>query len=81
MQQAMLTTIDNPYDPFDEYDQWHAHDMWLGYRTAEFLARVAVTSDELSEPDYWLAIEQAIDNIVRDNITGTYKKVVRQVDD
>lgn len=79
MIEAMLTTIDNPYDPFTQYDEWHAHDMWLGHHTAEFLARRTVTSSELSEADYNLAIEQAIDEIVKNNVTGVFKKVTRQV--
>ena len=80
MRQARLTTIDNPYDPFDEYDQWHAHDMWLGHHTAEFLARLVVTSPELSEADHFLAIEQAIDDIISNNIFEKFRKVTRDVE-
>lgn len=80
MVHTMLTTSDNPYDPFDQFDQWHAYDMSKGHHTAEFLARLTVTSSELSEVDYWLAIEQQIDEIIRNNVTGMFRKVTREIE-
>ena len=77
---AMLTTIDNPHDPFDDYDAWFAFDNRKGHHTPGFLARIVVLSDELSENDQNLAIEDAIDEIVKENINGLYKKVTREVD-
>lgn len=79
MIEYMLTTEDNPFSPFDEYDAWFAFDLRSGYRTPQYLARVVVTSDDLSEADQKLAIDQAIDEIIRENITGNYKKVSREV--
>ena len=43
------TTIDNPYDPFDQFDDWLKYDMERGYGTSEMLARIAVTSDDYTE--------------------------------
>ena len=71
----MLTTIDNPFDPVTQWDEWFAEDMRLGYNTPGLLARMAVTSDELSELDQDLAIEEAIDNILRLNVLGVLTKV------
>ncbi len=78
MKQSMLTTTDNPYDPFDQYDEWYAYDTRVGHHTAGFLARIVVMSDEISELDQSLAIEFAIDEIVSENINGLYKKVTRE---
>ena len=75
MAQCMLTTTDNPYDPFTEFDAWYSWDIASGYRTLEYLGRIVRTSDELSEADQSLAVEQAIDEIVELNILGVYKKV------
>lgn len=80
MIEAMLTTTDNPHDPFTNYDEWFAFDARHGYHTPSYLARIVVASDELSEADYNLAIEQAIDEIVEYNILGIYKKVTREAD-
>lgn len=71
----MLTTVDNPYDPFTEFDAWYAYDVAMGYHTAAYLARVVVTSSELSEADQDLAIELAIDEIVKEDELGIYIKV------
>lgn len=75
---SMLTTTDNPYDPFDDWDNWYAYDYRKGYHTPGLLARICVTSDELSEPDQELAIEQAIDEIIAENVSGVHKKVSRE---
>jgi hypothetical protein len=71
----MLTTIDNPHNPFTHYDEWAQFDQSSGYNTPEFLARLTITSSELSEADQDMAIELAIEEIVRENVNGMYKKV------
>ena len=71
----MLTTIDNPFNPFTEFDEWRQYDERAGYFTSQFLARIVITSSELSEADQSLAIEAAIDEIVKENVLGIYKKV------
>jgi hypothetical protein len=78
MPDSMLTTIDNPYDPFTQYDEWYEFDTEKGYNTCSYLARIAKTSDELSPQDEALAIESAIDEIVKLNVLGIYKKVVNE---
>ena len=72
----MLTTIDNPFDPFTQFDEWRTFDEVKGYNTCSYLARIVKRSDELSEADEALAIEQAIDEILKLNILGIYRKVV-----
>ena len=75
MADVMLTTVDNPYNPFTEWNEWLQFDLAMGYDTSGYLARVTITSDELSESDQDWAIEDAIDEIVRENVLGIYKKV------
>lgn len=70
----MLTTTDNPYDPFTNYAEWLAYDEGRGYYTNNYLARVAFTSNELSEVDQNLAIQDAIDEIIERNLLGLYIK-------
>lgn len=71
----MLTTVDNPWDPWTQWDQWYMWDLNAGYNTPGLLARLSYVSDELSEPDQALAIQQAIDEIVRENVSGVHRKV------
>lgn len=82
MRIAMLTTIDNPYDPFDQWDEWYNFDTNVkGYNSCSYLARIANTSSDQSELDQNLEIEEAIDEIVKLNVLGIYRKVVRDVED
>ena len=71
----MLTTIDNPFDPFTQYDEWYQMDERLGHHTTSFLARIVRDSDDLSTADQDAAIEEAIDEIVNVNVSGLYRKV------
>jgi hypothetical protein len=73
----MLTTIDNPYNPFTEWDEWYAFDARKGYHTPSFLARIAETSDELSETDQALALQLAIEEIATLNVSGIHKRVTQ----
>ena len=75
MAQCMLTTLDNPYDPFKQFDDWYRWDVEKGYNSCAYLARVAAYSDDLSDEDRIQVIEDAIDEICRMNLTGNYKKV------
>lgn len=77
MNESMLTTLDNPYDPFTQFDEWYAYDERAGYHTMAFLARIVRTSDELSEADQSVAIENAINEIVKENVLGIYRKVTQ----
>lgn len=72
----MLTTTDNPFDPLTQWDDWKRFDEDMGYCSCGLLDRFAITSDELSEADYDLAVSQAIDEICFWNPFGKHKKVV-----
>ena len=70
----MLTTIDNPYNPFDEFDQWFMFDNDHGYGSCQYLGRIARTSDALSEKENDEEVERAIDEIVRLDPFNIYMK-------
>lgn len=72
--ESMLSTTDNPYNPWSEFDDWNRWDCSHGYNTLAYLGRLTRTSDDLSEPDQSVAYEQAIDEVV-DNNGGLYIKV------
>lgn len=75
MAEHMLTTIDNPYNPFSQFDEWYQWDTAKGYFTSSFLARIMKTSDDLSEADQNLAYESAVSEIVKENVLGIYTRV------
>lgn len=80
MLRSMLTTVDNPFDPFDEFDSWYAWDFQSGYHSLDLLGRIANDSFETSEADRVIAIENAIDEIVSENVNGVYRKVQKEVE-
>lgn len=81
MVRAMLTTIDNPHSPFDDYPAWFAFDATHGYHSSAYLARLVLTSEELSEFDQQRDIEDAIDYIISENVSGMFVKVTREFPD
>ena len=70
-----LTTHDNPYDPFKQFDQWFLFDVERGYNTCAYLGRIARTSDQLSEEENCFEVERAIDEIIKFDFMNKYKKV------
>ena len=71
-----LTTRDNPYDPSEQFDSWFAFDISHGYNSCGLLARIAKTSDQLSDRENEQEIEEAIDWILKNDLTLNYDKVV-----
>ena len=70
MNEYMLTTIDNPFDPFTQFEEWFNYDESKGYCTCSYLARVAKTSEFLPEDMNIEEINRAMDEIV--SINGEY---------
>lgn len=66
----MLTTDDNPFDPFTQYDEWYAYDAYLGYNTPGLLARYSTVALELSVYDQNQLIDEAMQKIVDQNFSG-----------
>lgn len=74
----MLTTVDNPYNPFTDFDAWLAFDIRKGYNTSALLGRIAMVPEDLPPAYQSLAIQNAIDEIVRENVSGMWRKVSRE---
>lgn len=72
-----LTTVDNPYDPFKQFESWFLFDTEKGYNTCGLLARIANTSSDSSDGEYDREIERAIDEIIKNDFLNIYKKVKR----
>lgn len=73
-EEYMLTTVDNPYNPFTEWESWFAFDEQNGYHTNGLLARMALTSNELTDEENEMAISHAVDDIL-ELFPGLYRKV------
>lgn len=74
----MLTTFDNPFDPFEQFTSWFMFDAEKGYNTCGKLARIAQLSDDLSEKETNEEITRAIDEIIEYDFMNIYKKVKKK---
>lgn len=70
-----LTTEDNPWNPITDYDNWANFDHSHGYFSDSYLARMVKVDQSMSQEEIDDAIEEAIDRIIKLNLTGNYKKV------
>lgn len=78
--ECMLTTFDNPFDPFEQFTSWFLFDVEKGYNTCAYLARIAKPSDELTDQENDSEIERAIDEIIKYDFLNVYKKVRRKTE-
>ena len=75
---CMLTTFDNPYNPFEDFISWNLYDIEKGYNCSERLMRIAKIEDFMSEEEIDSEIERAIDEIVHYDEANIYKKLTKE---
>ena len=83
VKEAMLTTTDNEWDPFDNFAEWFSRDEELARQQnrrscSGYLAIIAACSDDVSENEFNQVMNDAIDEIVELDLSGTFKKVTRE---
>lgn len=76
--QVNITTIDNPFNPFDEFDSWFMFDIENGYYTSSKLARLVNLDDSMTEKEEDEEIERAIDRLIEIDPLDIYKKIVKE---
>ena len=74
-----VTTADNPFNPFTEWDEWYFYDLSKGYSTCERLDRLSNTSSQLSDELNNEELEQAIDQMVEIGAVGKDGTIVDYV--
>lgn len=62
---TMLTTFDNPFNPFDEFEIWWKMDLILGHNCCGLLAMKAHTSEIFSDAVNEQEIDRAMEEICR----------------
>ena len=72
---CMLTTFDNPFDPFEQFTSWFMFDVEKGYNSCSYLARIARLTDDMTDQEVSDEIERAIDEIIQYDFANIYKKV------
>lgn len=74
MNDVFITTYDNPFDYFKQFNEWLNFDRQMGYFTLEYVGRLAMVAPDMSEETERLELERVIDSILEWN-GDMYKKV------
>ena len=77
MRKVNITTIDNPFDPFDDFTSWFMFDTEKGYYTSSKLARLTNLKEGMSEVEEDKEIERAIDRLIEIDPLDIYIKIER----
>lgn len=64
----LLTTIDNPFNPFTEWVQWYLEDVRLGHDTCGLVARLSTTSDDLDDESEF----DVMSDVIKYNFSGKH---------
>lgn len=78
--QYMITTKDNPYNPFEDFDSWFMYDIEKGYNTCSYLARIGKLEDDMTQKEIYEEIDRAIDEIITLNPLDIYIKVSKDIE-
>lgn len=81
MVRCFLTTFDNPYSPYEKFEEWYRYDADHGYNSSGLLMRLAETSSQFTDNENAYEIEKAIDRIVAADPQNIYKKLKIEVKD
>lgn len=71
----MLTTFDNPYDPFEQFTQWFLFDVEHEYNSCALVGQFARTSEQFTDEENEIEKERAIDEIIKYDFRNVYKKI------
>ena len=77
--ECTITTKDNPFDPFDQFDEWLMFDKEKGYNSNERVARLVRLSDDMTEEEVDQEFERAIDRLIELDFLDIYRKVRRKI--
>ena len=77
MNDCMITTIDNPFDPFEQFTSWLMFDKEKGYDSCERVARLANITSQMSQKEIDEEQERAIDRLIELDVLNIFKKVTR----
>ena len=74
---VMLTTFDNPFNPFENFDSWLLFDKEKGYNSCERLARLLQITEDMSQVEIENERIRAIDRLIELDFTNTFTRVTR----
>ncbi len=74
-----ITTIDNPFNPFEDFASWYDFDMEKGYCSCERVARLANITDDMTDIEEEAEIERATRRLVEIDPLDIYQLYIIKV--
>lgn len=81
MREVAISTFDNPYNPFDNFDEWFRYDTDKGYGSCQVLAALTEVFEGMTDKEFNEEMERAIDELLVADPVNLYTKVVRDNED
>jgi hypothetical protein len=77
----MITTFDNPYNPFDEFNLWLMFDKEKGYNSCERMMRLANITEDMTQIEIDAECDRAMDRLIELDFTNTFPRFFRDSDE
>ena len=71
----VLTTIDNPFNPITQPDEWLNYDLNKGHNTYALIDRIAQFDESMSDDEQEAREQAAIDFLIRFDPLNVYRRV------
>lgn len=72
--QYMLTTFDNPYNPFVDFSSWYMFDCEQGHNTSSRLARIVNIDSEMTQREIDMERDRAMNLLVKYDMEDIFFK-------
>ena len=75
-----LTTLDNPFDPFEQFVDWFLFDVEKGYNCCSVVGRLLSDklTDDMTPIEEATIIEDVIDEFIKHDAANLYIKVYKK---
>lgn len=74
----MLTTVDNPYDPFEQFAQWDLYDKEKGHNTCSLIARLSHMTYDMTQKEENDEYDRVVEAIIQRDPFDKYKKFYKK---
>lgn len=76
-----ITTIDNPFNPFEDFASWYDFDMEKGYCSCQRVARLANITDDMTDIEEEAEIERATKRLVEIDPLDVFQLYIIKVEE
>jgi hypothetical protein len=76
-----ITTIDNPFNPFEDFASWYDFDMEKGYCSCQRVARLANITDDMTDLEEEAEIERATKRLVEIDPLDVFQLYIIKVEE